>query len=61
MPKRSTRNPVAPRPPEFTEINPADLFTPEEAQTAPPSKVNLARSPNGKGRKVNPQLRFLVF
>jgi putative transposase len=53
--------PVAPRPPEFTEINPADLFTPEEAQTAPPSKLHLARLPNSKGRKVNPQLRFPIF
>lgn len=48
--------PVAPRPPEATEINPADLVSPEEVDTVKPSPARFVRSPNGRGRILNPQL-----
>lgn len=47
--------PFAKRPPEFTEINPADLVPPDELSATSPSRAHLVRSPNGKGRQPNPQ------
>jgi len=56
-PERFVRGrPIASRPPAATEINPADLVAPDEANSASPSRVPLVRLPNGKGRRPDPQL-----
>jgi transposase InsO family protein len=56
-PERFVRGrPVAERPPAATEINPADLVDPGEADTALPSRIPVVRRPNGKGRGPHPQL-----
>lgn len=61
QPERFVRGrPIAARPPVATEINPADIVTPEEAQTAAPSRLPIVRQPNGKGRLHQPQLMFPI-
>lgn len=56
-PERFVRGrPIAARPPSYTEINPADLITPDQANAAPPSSHCRVRLPNGKGRQPQPQL-----
>jgi putative transposase len=60
-PERFVRGrPIAARPPTATEINPADLITPEEANSAQPSRLPHVRQPNGKVRRPQPQLMLPI-